>query len=206
MTVTPTDKTRFDLTLMRLHPRTMATALERVRHWLEGRPGELLACLYSDIGTVNQLLLLRGFADAGELLSARDAALRERDPFGVREFSLGLTMGLWAALPGLPAPGPATRGPLFEVRTDQLKPGRLGPALAAWSGAEHGAMPAIGLFATAADTPQIVHLWPWSAEAGRIGPVQFDSPTDLAARLGGAENLAWQRTELFRAAAFSPLQ
>ncbi|RDJ26946.1 hypothetical protein DWF00_01870 [Bosea caraganae] len=206
MIATAMDKTRFDLTLMRLHPRTMPAALERVRRWLEGRPGQLIACLYSDIGTVNQLLLLRRFADAADLLAERDAALRERDPFGVSEFSLGLSMDLWAALPGIPAPGQPARGPLFELRTDRLKPGRLARALAAWGRAEPGLMPAAGFFTLAADAPQIVHLWPWSSDAGRIGPSDADSPTDIAGRLGGAENLAAQRTELFRAAAFSPLQ
>lgn len=202
------DISRFDLTVLRLRPRTMPAALDRMKTWLEGQrsSGELLACLYSDLGTVNQLLLLRRFADTETLVAARDSAIREPDPFGVSEFTLGLTMNLMVAVPGLPAAGPGAHGPFFEIRSDEAKPGRLGQALASWQPAERGRTPLLGLYTLAADAPRIVHIWPSSGPDGSAGLPIADSPTDFGPDFGGASNLASQKAEIFRAAGFSPLR
>ncbi len=44
--------------------------------------GELLGCWFTDIGQLNQMIVLRGFADLGQLQAERERTQKSADPFG----------------------------------------------------------------------------------------------------------------------------
>ena len=86
----------------------------------------LLACWYSDIGALNQILIIRTIKDPTANLESRMAMLKSKDPFGVDEFSTGMTMDTFVAFDFLPPMQPGSVGPCFEVRSYILKGGGSG--------------------------------------------------------------------------------
>src|SRR5690606_10079178 len=69
---------QYDLARITVRPAAAATALPLLGAWLEKTPskGRLLACWTSEIGALNDILLLRGYDDADTLAAERDAVLR----------------------------------------------------------------------------------------------------------------------------------
>jgi hypothetical protein len=199
------DQARFDLTLVRVRPRTAPAALERLeRRVADGNAqGKLLACLYSEIGIVNLILLLRRYDGISALLAAREALVADPDPLGVSEFALGMTTDVCAALPGLPRISAAVRGPLFEVRTDMPRPGRLAQALSHWTDAARdgvGPLPIAGLYSIVGEAARIFHIWPGTGLDERaMAPDAVSDPWP------GADDLVGRRRDIFQAASFSPI-
>jgi hypothetical protein len=204
--VVQTDQGRYDLTQIRVHPRTAPAALKRIEPRVATAAGALLACLYSEIGTVNLILLLRRYDGLGALLAAREALVTDPDPFGVSEFALGVTADICVALPGLPPVAPAVCGPFFEVRTEVPRVGRLFHALAPWKAAARdstGRAPIAGLHSIAGDAPCILHVWPGAGLDERATmPGAASDPWPRT----GADDFVSCRTDVFRAAPFSPIR
>ena len=70
--------------------------------------GTLLGCWASEIGTLNQVILLRGFADEAELLSERQRLLASGNPFGAGEDIAKLAFDSYAPFPFLPPVQPGS--------------------------------------------------------------------------------------------------
>jgi len=195
----------YDVTLVRVRPRTVPQALARLAGWLEAREqGDLVGCFFSELGTVNQILMLRRFADIRALLGERAQTPLSADPLGISELTLELTRNIAVAMPDA-GQGPA-RGPYFEVRTDVLKPGSLGRALHFWQAALRHASPAFGAYTIAGDRLSIVHIWPWATLDERAQLVDDPLPINIWRAASPSDAPVSQRAEIFRAAAFSPMQ
>ena len=89
--------------------------------------GELLGCWFTDIGVLNQLIVLRGFADLAALNAERERALRSDDAFGCAKTALGLKLESYRGFewmqPVRPSSESGIAGPVYEIRTYGLKPG-----------------------------------------------------------------------------------
>ena len=199
---------RYDLTLVRLRPRTVPVALERLKLRLRQAEdkGELLACLYSEIGTVNQILLLRRYGGPRALLESRATAVLDRDPLGIAEFAASFSVDMCVALPAGFVSDVAC-GPFFEVRTDVPRPGALGRILDLWPVALANAVPVrpvFGGYTIAGDMMRIVHIWPWSSLEQRATTTDDACHTNIWT--AAPDLVLSQRAEIFRAASFSPVQ
>ena len=67
--------TTYDVTIITVRPGTHPAALGRLQHSLGGAASELLACWYSDLGAINQILLIRSANDAAAVIEQRAARL-----------------------------------------------------------------------------------------------------------------------------------
>ena len=94
--------------------------------------GRLLGAFTTDIGTLNRLIVLRGFADAADLLVERRRTLESASPFGCGAFLTEMALDSYAPFPFLPPVDTATRGPVYEIRTYRMKTGGLPHTIAAW--------------------------------------------------------------------------
>ncbi|MBN8921140.1 MAG: NIPSNAP family protein, partial [Rhizobiales bacterium] len=112
----------YDVTIISVRPGTQARALPKIQAALESGPGKLLACWTTDIGVLNQIMVIREFDSANAAADARKAMVMG-DNLGVNEFGVSITSDTYEALPFLPALKPGSFGPFFEVRTYLLKPG-----------------------------------------------------------------------------------
>src|SRR2546425_12653909 len=82
----------YDVTIITVRPGTHPEALVRLKETLPSSAGgELLACWYSDIGALNQILLIRA-ADIMRIHADRAKQLRTENPFGIGEYIVGMSM------------------------------------------------------------------------------------------------------------------
>ncbi|WP_270939041.1 NIPSNAP family protein [Falsiroseomonas oryzae] len=126
--------------------------------------GTLLGILATEIGALNQVLVLRGFADAASIQAERARAQSSASPFGCAEWLTGLAMDTYAPLPWLPPVEPGARGPIYEVRTYVTKPHGLAPLVEAWRGALPARLPLSPLLVAmhTLDGPtRFTHIWPY---------------------------------------------
>lgn len=132
----------------------------------EGAHGTLIGCWSSEIGPLNEVYVLRGFADEAALEAERAGRRRDTNPFGCAEALVGLTFDGYAPFPFLPPVATGRHGGVYEIRTYRLKPGGVQPTIAAWE----AAVPArvrlsplvIAMYAL--DGPaRFTHIWPFAS-------------------------------------------
>ena len=130
----------YDVTIITVRPGTHPDALLRLQQQAsEVEPaGELLACWYSELGALNQILLIRSCDDESRLVAQRAAMLQSKNPFGLAEFIVGMTMDTYVSFPFMPPIAPGRFGPIYEVRTYALKPDRLAKTIELWRGSVPG--------------------------------------------------------------------
>jgi len=199
----------YDVTLVTVRPGTHPQALAVLGKSLAGDQN-LLACWYSEIGAVNQILIIRKAADAAATLDARFAALSAADPLGISEYVVAMAMDSYVPFDFIAPLRPGQFGPVYEVRTYMLKPNGLEPTMAAWRKAVPGRMKISPVLAamtsvTGAVT-RFLHVWPYQS---------FDERARLRAKAaadgvwpppGGPGHLLAQQVDIYLPAPFSPMQ
>ena len=98
--------------------------------------GELLGCWFTDIGVLNQMLVLRGFADLPSLRAERERTQLSSDPFGCGAFTQALEQhsyeGFGWMAPVRPSNESGIVGPVYEIRTYGIKAGGLKATTDLW--------------------------------------------------------------------------
>jgi hypothetical protein len=199
----------YDVTILTVRPGTHPRALEVLGNSL-GKDTNLLACWYSDIGAVNQILIIRKATDAAATLDARFAALNAANPFGIGEYIAAMAMDTYVPFDFIAPLRPGEFGPCYEVRSYVLKPDGLAPTIEAWRKAVPGRMKISPVLAamtsvTGAVT-RFLHVWPYKS---------FDERARLRAKAaadgvwpppGGPGHLVSQQVDIYLPAPFSPMK
>ena len=128
----------YDVTIVTVRPGTHPQALAVLGKSLAD-DRNLLACWYSDIGAVNQIMVIRKPSDATATL-ARYAALSAANPFGIGEYTVAMAMDTYVSFDFIPPLRPGEFGPCYEVRSYVLKPTGLKPTIEAWRKSVPGRM------------------------------------------------------------------
>jgi hypothetical protein len=126
--------------------------------------GTLLGCWATEIGDLNQLMVLRGFADHAELLNERERILQTTEPFGVGDAIAAMDFDSYAPFPFLPPVKPGKYGAVYEIRTYKLKHGGVPNTIAAWEAAvpERIKLSPLVIAMYALDgPPRFTHIWPF---------------------------------------------
>jgi hypothetical protein len=203
---------QYDVTIITVRPGTHGKALPGVEAWLKANPakGEFLACLYSDIGALNQIMLLHGYADPAALAADRETAARSDNPFGCLDFTTGISRDTYVPFPTATPIKPGQYGPIFEVRTYLLRPASLTPTIEAWKVAVPERVklsPMItAMYTLSGPVPRFVHIWPYPSldERAKIRAKAIE--TGVWPPKGGPDHLQTQQTDIFLPAAFSPMR
>lgn len=203
---------QYDLARITVHPATTGKALPSLGAWLEKTPskGRLLACWTSEIGALNDILVLRGYEDAAAATTERDGLVRSDNPFGIAEFTAAVAVDAWAPFPFVDPIVPGEKGPFFEVRTYRLKADGLAATIEGW----RKALPArlalsplvTAVYSISGAMPRFLHIWPYKSldERQRIRAKAIEA--GIWPPPGGAGRLLEQKTEIFLPAPFSPLR
>ena len=199
----------YDVTIFAVRPGTHPQALAVLGKSLSRDPS-LLACWYSEIGAINQILVIRDTADAQAALDARLAAITSPDPFGIAEFITAVTMDTYASLDFMAPMRPGQFGPCYEVRNYVLKPDGLAPTIALWRQAVPGRATVSPLLAamtavTGAVT-RFMHIWPYRTLDERVRLRDKAVADGVWPPPGGPGHLVSQQVDIYLPAAFSPLQ
>jgi hypothetical protein len=171
--------------------------------------GTLLGCWFSEIGELNQLAVLRAFADVGEIRAERQRALDSVDPFGCLAVLTHLEMDSYAPFPGIPRVQPGAAGPIYEIRTYTLKPGGLPGTISAWQAglpARLELSPNLVVMHTIDGPPRFTHIWPYPSLERRAAIRARAVSIGVWPPKGGPANIATMTNGIWLPTEISPLK
>ena len=201
----------YDVTIIAVRPGTHPDALARLRPQLLGEvaAGEFLACWYSELGAINQILLIRAGGDEAGAVTRRAAIVTSKDPFGVGEFMTGLTMDTYVSFPFMPLMTPGRYGPFYEVRTYVLRPEGLAKTIELWRNAVPGRLTVspllAAMYSVTGPVLRFMHIWPYASLDERQRLRTKAVADGVWPPPGGPDQLAAQQADIFLPADFSPL-
>jgi hypothetical protein len=202
----------YDVTIITVKPNTHLKALPGVEQWLKASPrkGEFLGCLASEIGTLNQIMLLHHYASEADLAADRESVAKSQNPYGCLELTVGTSTDSFVQFPFLPAIKPGQYGPIFEVRTYLLKPNGLPPTIEAWTRKAPERMklsPILAaMYSTTGETTRFLHIWPYPDLITRANTRKTAIETGVWPPPGGPDQLVTMRTDIYLPAPFSPIR
>lgn len=200
---------QYDVTIIGVRPGTHPQALAVLGKTLAADPA-LLACWYCDIGTVNQILLIRKAADAAATIEARLATLNSENPLGVGEFITAMAMDTYVSFDFMPPLRPGDFGPCYEVRSYRLKPGSLAPTVELWRKAVPGrstVSPVLAAMTSATGAvTRFLHIWPYRSFDERARLRDKAVADGVWPPPGGPGHLLSQQVDIYLPAPFSPLK
>ena len=98
--------------------------------------GELLGCWFTDIGVLNQMIVLRGFNTLESLQAERERTQQSASPFNCGEIFQTLEQHSYKGFPWMKPVRPSAEsgiaGPVYEIRTYGIKPGGVQPTVDLW--------------------------------------------------------------------------
>ena len=128
----------YELATMTLPFGTAAQAATNVQAYAAApeAKGELLGCWFTDIGPLNQMIVLRGFADLAALQAERERTQQSADPFGCGATFQSLEQHSYQGFPWMKPVRPSAEsgisGPVYEIRTYGIKPGGVQATIDLW--------------------------------------------------------------------------
>jgi len=199
---------QYDVTTLSVRPGTHPQALAVLGKSLPN-DRNLLACWYSDIGKVNQILLIRTMTDPAGTLDARLAVLKDKSPFGVGEFITGMAMDTYMSFDFMPPMLPGEFGPCYEVRTYELKPDGLAPTIELWRKAVPGRLtvsPLLAAMTSVTGPIRFMHIWPYKSFEERARLRAKAAAEGVWPPPGGPGHLVSQQVDIYLPAPFSPMR
>ena len=202
----------YDVTTITVRAGTPGAALPRLGEWLKANPGkgELLACLSSDIGPLNQIMLISDHGSEADAAADRERILRSDSPFGLADLIAGMSTDTFVQFPFLSPIKAGRYGPVYEVRTYVLKPHGLPPTIERWQKMVPERMklsPLLAaMYSTTGTVTRFMHIWPYPS---------FDERARIRAKAvemgvwpppGGPDLLETMQNAIFLPASFSPMR
>ncbi len=202
---------QYDVTLISVRPATPSKALARLAETAPAAPGKLLACWQSEIGTLNQIMLIREHASADDAAKYRQSVMESEDPYGIGEWTNSSESDTFAVLPFLPALKPGSYGPFFEVRTYLLKPGKAASTIKRWEDALPARLERSPILtcmnSVSGRMTRFLHIWPYPSLDKRHQVRQGAVKDGIWPPKGGGDATLWdQRSDIYVPAAFSPIK
>jgi hypothetical protein len=202
----------YDITIVTTHPGTQSKARPKLEAWVSTAKagGTLLALWHSEMGALNQNLILRHYDDEARMTADRAAFLVADDPFGIAEFTAGIAMDTYLPLPFMAALKPGNAGPFFEVRTYTLKPDGLPKITASWEARlEHRVKVSpllAALRSVSGSVTRCIQIWPYPTLEARMKARGDAVATGQWPPPGGTAVIAAQQSDIYLPAASSPIR
>lgn len=202
----------YDVTMITVKANTQNKALPGVEQWLKDNPrkGEFLACLTTDIGDLNKIMLLHHYADESDAAADRDVVAHSTNPFGCADLMTGMSTDTFVQFPFLPAIKPGQYGPVFEVRTYQFAPHALEPTIKYWADMipnRTKLSPLLtAMYSITGVATRFMHIWPYPDLITRGQTRKTAIDTGVWPPPGGADYLLSMRNDIFLPAPFSPIR
>ena len=200
----------YDATIITARPGTHLEALARLKETFQpSAGGEVLACWYSDIGSLNQILLIRAAPDTMRIHADRERILRSENPFSIGEYIVGMSVDTYVSFPFMQPMKAGQYGPVFEVRTYVLKPDGLPATIELWRKSVPGRASLSPLLAAmhsiTGTVTRFMHIWPY-ADLNERARLRAKAVADgLWPPPGGPDHLAMMQSDIYLSAAFSPI-
>jgi len=204
--------TRYEFATLAIQTGTAAKALAGIERYLAAHAerATLFAVWTAEIGTLNRIQIVRGFASSDAMAAERERMLRDGDLFGAAEFLTGLALDTYAPFPFFAPLAPGVFGNVYEVRVYGIKPTGLQPVLAAWEAAvperqKHSPLIFAG-YALDGAAPRMVHVCPYAGVDERTRIRGEAVAAGIWPPRGGPDWLTDMQSTIFLPAKFSPLR
>ncbi|HVY00625.1 MAG TPA: NIPSNAP family protein [Pseudorhodoplanes sp.] len=200
----------YDVTTITVRPGTHPQALDRLKDRIPG-DGKLLACWFSEIGALNQILIIREAPDIGRAVAARETLLTAKDPFGIAALVTAVTTDIYAPIPAMREPmQPGSYGPFFEVRLYAVKPDGLAPTIALWDKAVPPRVRLSPMLAAmhslTGPVTRFMHIWPYPGLDERARIRAKAVAEGVWPPPGGPSHLLAMQNDIYLPAPFSPIR
>jgi hypothetical protein len=202
----------YDVVTITVHPGKHPAALSLLERSLSAGayPGQLLGCWYSDIGALNQILLIHAGVNEPARTDARAKIAQSRDPFGVGEHLAGMSMDTYISFPFIPAMQGGQYGPIYEVRTYAVKRDGLAPTMELW----RKFLPArqavstllAAMYSVSGTVTRFMHLWPYASLDERQRLRSKSVADGVWPPPGGPDHFISMQSDIFLPADFSPMK
>ena len=197
----------YDVTILTVRPGTHPQALALLAN-SPVNDANLLACWFSEIGAINQILLIRKAPDAAAVLGARAAVLETANPFGLGDYVTAMAMDTFVSFDFIKPLQPGGFGPWYEVRTYLLKPAGLAPTVDLWRKAVPGretVSPLLAAMTSVTGTVvRFMHIWPYRTLDERVRLRDKAVADGVWPPPGGPGHLLSQQVDIYLPASFSP--
>ena len=200
---------RFELAFLSTTIGAAPKAGPAIEAWAREGKGRLLAVWASEIGLLNQILVLRAFEGDADLAAERARAIANPSPFGCGEWLTGLSMDAYAPFPGLPPVQTGSFGPVYEIRSYIFRTGGLQPTMDAWkvSLPERLKLSPLVVAMHALDgPPRFTHIWAYPSLNDRMAIRADAVARGIWPPKGGPDWLAEMRNTICVPIAVSPLK
>jgi len=161
----------YELAVMTIPFGTATQAAQNINAFCQqpGANGELLACWFTDIGVLNQLVVLRGFDSVGTLQAERTRVQTSASPFGCGEIYLDLCIDSYEGFswmkPARPSADSGISGPIYEIRTYGIKPGGIQTTSDLWREAlpaREKLSPCVVAMVALDGAPRFTNIWAYA--------------------------------------------
>lgn len=202
----------YDVTTLVLRPGSTPNALPRLEQWLRETQlgGKLLACWFSELGALNQILLIREYGDAPQISIDRGLILNGGNPYGVADLIDTMSSDTYAPFPFMLPMPIGVMGPFFEVRSYQLQAAGLAKTIELWQAAvpDRAKLSPLlaAMYSLSGGLPRFMHIWPYASLDQRQSLRSEAVRTGVWPPPGGPDQLRAQQADIFLAAGFSPIR
>ena len=202
--------TLYDVVTLTVKIGTNAQVFEAIKNSGDHPGVKILGCWYSDIGTLGQVLVLRGFKSDAALVTERRRLLLEGNPLGCGEFITDVKSESYSMFPFLPPIEPGEHGGVYEMRVYGIKLGSLQTTMDLWQGAlpeRTKSSPLIGaMYALDGAVPRFLNIWPYKSVDER-SRIRAETVKDgIWPPKGGPVHLTTMQSTICIPAPFSPLR
>lgn len=128
----------YELATLTLPFGTAAQAAQNVQAFCQApdAQGQLLGCWFTDIGVLNQMIVLRGFDTLHTLRAERQRTQLSASPFGCGDIFQSLEQHSYQGFPWMKPVRPSAEsgiyGPVYEIRTYGIKTGGVQATIDLW--------------------------------------------------------------------------
>jgi hypothetical protein len=203
---------RYELATLTIKFGTAPTVIPAIDSYVKdpSAEGTLLGCWLMDIGELNQIVVLRSFADDATLAVERLRALNTTNPFYCGDNLTAMQLDAYAPFHWMAPVKPGAYGSVYEIRSYKLKHGGVPATMALWEKAvpARAKLSPLLLAMYALDgAPRYTHIWPYQSLAARSAIRAEAVATGVWPPKGGPEWLTGEmRNMIGLPTAISPLQ
>ena len=170
--------------------------------------GRLKGCWYSEIGSLNKILLLHYYESHQDIINDRIKFLEGGNPLGLVDLVTDIEFSSYKAFPGVEEMPFGDFGPFYEVRRYDIKADGLPPTLQAWDKvrtARSKLSPLMTvMYALEGSVPHFVHIWPYRTLEERSTIRARAVEEGVWPPPGGPPYLLKMHSDIYLPAPFSP--
>ncbi len=204
-----------------IKPRSLPEVEKRFAEAYEHRKkySPLAAFWHTEMGPVNQIIHVWGYADLNERARIRAEAGKDPNwPPKTGEFILNMRSEIMMQFPFSPELQPAKLGPIYEMRTYTLKPGALPRVQKGWAAAlpkrlEYSPLAAVW-YSDLGELNNFVHIWAYESldqrlemrarlREDKVWPPALQVPPEPGEN---TDNIFRQENKILLPSDFSPMQ